>query len=167
MIKPDSTQPEKHLVRKTMKALGIIILFGLFIMMIAFVVYIYRTSCMTMLLSAIGLTALLLAEIATFILIMKIMHKKGMHRHYTFLAAVIFLFFCSVTMKYILFPPVREIPVTGSYQIGTEDYWVTWISKIHTSATEACGSCKSEKGFLLMRPEILRLSLLLPVPAER
>ena len=27
-------------------------------------------------------------------------------------------------MKYILFLPVREIPVTGSYQIGTEDYWV-------------------------------------------
>lgn len=35
MIKPDSTQTETHPVRKTMKALGIIILFGLFIMMIA------------------------------------------------------------------------------------------------------------------------------------
>ena len=79
---------------------------------------------MTMFGTANGLTVLLLAEIATFILIMKIMHKKGIHRQFTFLAAVIFLFFCSVTMKYILFPPVREIPVIGSYQIGTEDYWV-------------------------------------------
>ena len=76
MIKPDSTQTEKHLVRKTMNALGIIILSGLFIMMIISVIYIYWKSCMTMLLSAIGLTVLLLAEIATFILIMKIMHKK-------------------------------------------------------------------------------------------
>ena len=124
MIKQDSTKTEKHLVRKTMNALGIIILSGLFIMMIISVIYIYWKSCMTMLGTTFGLTVLLLAEIATFILIMKIMHKKGMHRQYTFLAAVIFLFFCSVTMKYILFPPVREIPVTGSYQIGTEDYWV-------------------------------------------
>ena len=99
MIKPDSTQPEKHLVRKTMKALGIIILFGLFIMMIAFVVYIYRTSCMTMLLSAIGLTALLLAEIATFILIMKILPNKGKRKWYTDITTVRFLLFCAVTSK--------------------------------------------------------------------
>ena len=124
MIKPDSTQTEKHPVRKTMKALGIIILSGLFIMMIMSVIYIYWKSCMTMLGTAFGLTVLLLAEIATFILIMKIMHKKGMHRQYTFLAAVIFLFFCAVTSKYILFPPVREILTTGNYQVASEDYWV-------------------------------------------
>lgn len=50
-----------------MKALGIIILSGLFIMMIISVIYIYWKSCMTMLGSAFGLTVLLLAEIATFI----------------------------------------------------------------------------------------------------
>ena len=74
MIKPDSTQPEKHLVRKTMNALGIIILPGLFIMMIISVIYIYWKSCMTMLGTAFELTILLLAEIATFILIKKMMH---------------------------------------------------------------------------------------------
>ena len=72
MIKPDSTQTEKHLVRKTMNALGIIILSGLFMMMIISVIYIYWKSCITMLGIAFGLTVLLLAEIATFILIMKI-----------------------------------------------------------------------------------------------
>ena len=77
MIKPDSTQTEKHLVRKTMNALGIIILSGLFIMMIISVIYIYWKSCITMLGIAFGLTVLLLAEIATFILIMKMMYNKG------------------------------------------------------------------------------------------
>ena len=56
MIKPDSTQTEKHLVRKKMNALGIIILSGLFIMMIISVIYIYWKSCMTMLGTAIGLS---------------------------------------------------------------------------------------------------------------
>lgn len=124
MIKPDSTQTEKHTVRKTMKALGIIMLFGLFIMMIASVMYIYRESCMTMFGTAIGLTVLLLAKIASFILLKKMMHNKGKRKWYTVLTTIIFLFFCAVTTKHILFPPIKEIPVTGSYQIGTEDYWV-------------------------------------------
>lgn len=76
MTKTDSTQTEKHPVRKTMKALGIIILFGLFIMMIASVMYIYRESCMTMFGTAIGLTVLLLAAFTSFILIKKMMHAN-------------------------------------------------------------------------------------------
>ena len=127
MIKPDSRQTEKHPVRKTMKALGIIILFGLFIMMIASVMYIYRESCMTMFGTAIGLTVLLLAEITSFILIKKMMHNKGKRKWYTVITTVIFLFFCAVTSKYILFPPVREIPTTGNYQVASEDYWVNMV----------------------------------------
>ena len=30
-----------------------------------------------------------------------------------------------IALKFILFPIVREIPVTGKYQITSEDYWVT------------------------------------------
>ncbi|WP_158588732.1 alpha/beta hydrolase [Butyrivibrio sp. X503] len=30
-----------------------------------------------------------------------------------------------VAIKFILFPPVKEIPTTGKYQIASEDYWVT------------------------------------------
>lgn len=112
-----------------MKALGIIILSGLLILMIASVLYIYRTCCMTMLGTAIGLTVLLLAEIASFILIKKMMHNKGKRKWYTVITTIIFLFFCAVTIKHILFPPVKEIPATGSYQIGTEDYWVNTDTK--------------------------------------
>ena len=92
--------------------------------MIASVLYIYRTCSMTMLDTAIGLTVLLLAEITSFKLIMKMMHNKGKRKWYTVITTVIFLFFCAVTSKYILFPPVREIPTTGSYQVASEDYWV-------------------------------------------
>ena len=30
-----------------------------------------------------------------------------------------------IALKFILFPIVREIPVTGKYQITSEDYWAT------------------------------------------
>ena len=29
-----------------------------------------------------------------------------------------------VALKFILFPPVKNIPVTGKYQVASEDYWV-------------------------------------------
>lgn len=112
-----------------MKALGIIILSGLLILMIASVLYIYRTCCMTMLGTAIGLTVLLLAEIASFILIKKMMHNKGMPKRYIVISTIIFLFVCAVTIKHILFPPIKDIPTTGSYQVGSQDYWVNMDTK--------------------------------------
>ena len=129
MLKTDSMRTKKHIVRRTMKAFGIIILSGLLILMIASVLYIYRTCCMTMLGTAFGLAVLMLAEITSFILIKKMMHNKGKRKWYTVITTVIFLFFCAATSKYILFPPVREIPTTGNYQVASEDYWVNMDTK--------------------------------------
>lgn len=38
--------------------------------------------------------------------------------------AIVIVAVVIVTLKFIVFPPTKEIPTTGQYQIASEDYWV-------------------------------------------
>ena len=40
------------------------------------------------------------------------------------LIAIVVIVVAVIALKFILFPPVKEIPTTGKYQISYEDYWV-------------------------------------------
>ncbi|MBP5700806.1 MAG: hypothetical protein J6W85_00005, partial [Lachnospiraceae bacterium] len=48
-------------------------------------------------------------------------HRKGKR----LVIAIVVIAVLAITIKIILFPPVKEIPVTGQYRISSEDYWVT------------------------------------------
>ena len=39
--------------------------------------------------------------------------------------AIVVIAVLAIAIRIIIFPPVKEIPVTGRYQISSEDYWVT------------------------------------------
>jgi pimeloyl-ACP methyl ester carboxylesterase len=39
--------------------------------------------------------------------------------------AIVVIAVLAIAIRIILFPPIKEIPVTGRYQILSEDYWVT------------------------------------------
>ncbi len=41
------------------------------------------------------------------------------------IGVIIFLAVLAVVIKFILFPPVKQLPTTGQYQITSVDYWVT------------------------------------------
>jgi len=41
------------------------------------------------------------------------------------IVAIVVIAVVIIGLKFILFPPVKEIPTTGNYQIASDDYWVT------------------------------------------
>ena len=67
---------------------------------------------------------IILAEVLTFGLLNKKM-KTSCKRGLRFLANIGFLAIVVVTLRYVLFPPVGEMPVTGQYEITSNDYWLT------------------------------------------
>ena len=67
---------------------------------------------------------LLLIEIFLFVMIIKWQRKKEMKKHCRILTLVLFIPLWIVTIKHVVFPPIRELPTTGMYQIESLDYWV-------------------------------------------
>ncbi|SCZ77829.1 hypothetical protein [Pseudobutyrivibrio xylanivorans] len=67
---------------------------------------------------------IILAEVLTFGLLNKKM-KMTCKRWLRTLANVGFLAILLVTLRYVLFPPVGKMPVTGQYEITSNDYWLT------------------------------------------
>lgn len=67
---------------------------------------------------------LLIAEIIAFIITKKLMRKNQAKKGFRIMAVIAFLVLFVITLKFVLFPPVKEIPVTGEYKIASEDYWV-------------------------------------------
>lgn len=66
----------------------------------------------------------LLIEIVLFVMIKKVQRKKETKKPYRFLTLVLFILIWAVTIRFIVFPPTREIPTTGAYQIESLDYWI-------------------------------------------
>ena len=50
--------------------------------------------------------------------------KTRLNRGVRFMITVALILICIVLLKFIIFPPFKEIPVTGPYQIESEDYWI-------------------------------------------
>ena len=67
---------------------------------------------------------LLLTEILLFFFIRKRQRKQETKKRIRILTLILFLLLWIVTIKYAVFPPVREIPVTGMYQVEASDYWI-------------------------------------------
>lgn len=68
---------------------------------------------------------LLIFEIVLFCVIRKKTSIKERKRIIRFFFTIVFVFIWLITLKLIVFPPVTDIPVTGEYEIASEDYWVT------------------------------------------
>ena len=68
--------------------------------------------------------ALLILEIVLFIFIKSKQRKSETKKRYRFLTLLLFIFLWGITIKYILFPPVKEVATTGTHQIASSDYWV-------------------------------------------
>ena len=41
------------------------------------------------------------------------------------ITAILIVAVVAIALKYILFPPVKQLPATGKYQVASADYWVT------------------------------------------
>ena len=67
---------------------------------------------------------LLIIEIVVFIFIKKRHRKAETKKRYRLLTLALFLFIWGITIRYMLFPPMKEIETTGSYQIASTDYWI-------------------------------------------
>ena len=67
---------------------------------------------------------LLITEIIAFIITKKLMRTRQSKKGFRIMAVIAFLVLFVITLKFVLFPPVKEIPVTGEYKIASEDYWV-------------------------------------------
>ncbi len=67
---------------------------------------------------------LMLVEIILFVFVRKRQRKKGTGKWYRIVMLILFVLLWAVTFKFAVFPPVREIPTTGSCLIGFSDYWV-------------------------------------------
>ena len=67
---------------------------------------------------------IILAEVLIFGFLNKKMRASG-KRGLRILANFGFILILVVSLRYILFPPVGEMPVTGLYEITSEDYWLT------------------------------------------
>ena len=68
--------------------------------------------------------ALLLIEIILFVFIRKRQRKRRVGKRYIFLTLALFILLWIVTIRFVVFPPVKDIPTTGSCSIGSLDYWV-------------------------------------------
>lgn len=49
---------------------------------------------------------------------------SGNRKGKSVIIAIVIVAVVIVTLKFIVFPPTKEIPTTGQYQIASEDYWV-------------------------------------------
>ena len=67
---------------------------------------------------------LLIIEGFLFVLVKKRQRKRETGRGIRILTLVLFVLLWVVTAKYVVFPPIRDIKVTGSYAFGSTDYWV-------------------------------------------
>jgi len=67
---------------------------------------------------------LLFMEIVLFVIVKNRQQEKKVKKKYRVLTRVLFVLIWIIDMKYIVFPPIRNIPTTGKYQIGSTDYWV-------------------------------------------
>ncbi len=67
---------------------------------------------------------LLFIEIILFVFIRKRLRKSEARKGCLLLTLFLFILLWIITLKFVVFPPVRDIPVTGSYSIESLDYWV-------------------------------------------
>ncbi len=67
---------------------------------------------------------LMILETAAVIIIKTRMRKQSTGWLYQSIPIVLFFIVFAVTARFMLFPPVQELPVTGKYRIGSADYWV-------------------------------------------
>lgn len=67
---------------------------------------------------------LMIAEITAFIIIRKRLKKNGVKKKLRILFLLVFIVALIVTIKFMVFPPIKEIPTTGNYQIASLDYWI-------------------------------------------
>ena len=72
-----------------------------------------------------GFTVLFILEIVLFCVFRKRPIIKESKRTIRVLFPIAFVLILLITLKLIVFPPVRAIPTTGAYKIASEDYWVT------------------------------------------
>ena len=67
---------------------------------------------------------LLLIEIILFVFIRKRQRKRQNEENCILLTLALFILLWIVTVWFVVFPPVRDIPTTGSCSIESVDYWV-------------------------------------------
>ena len=72
-----------------------------------------------------GFIIFFILEIVFFCVIKKGTFIKESGRTSRVLFIIVFVLIWMITLKLIVFPPVRAIPTTGEYEIVSEDYWVT------------------------------------------
>ena len=70
------------------------------------------------------LLAVFIIEVILLFVVTAGMRKKKIKTRYRLFASLAFLLLFAITLKYAVFPPAKNIPVTGQYQIASEDYWV-------------------------------------------
>lgn len=67
---------------------------------------------------------ILLIEFFLFVIIKKQQKQKETKKLYRILTLFLFIILWMITIKFIIFPPVKRIPTTGKYQIASTDYWI-------------------------------------------
>ena len=70
------------------------------------------------------LLALFIIEIIFLIAVIVSMRKKKIKTRYRVLTSLGFLLLFAITLRFAVFPPTKDIPTTGEYQIASVDYWV-------------------------------------------
>ena len=68
--------------------------------------------------------AVAIVELIAVIILLKKMKKRQIGRGKRFLVFFVYLVISLVTIKFAVFPPVKEVKTTGSYQTAAEDYWL-------------------------------------------
>jgi hypothetical protein len=72
--------------------------------------------------------------------------------------AIVIVAVALIAIKFIMFPPVKEIPTTGKYNYTSEDYWVTENKVDPYSGRERTGSFRSGNGIRPIAPSRSRSS---------
>ena len=75
--------------------------------------------------TVIGFIVLLIIEIIAFCVIRKRMIIRERKKAFRLSFLLIFVILWLITAKFIVFPPIDDIPTHGEYEITSEDYWVT------------------------------------------
>lgn len=68
--------------------------------------------------------ALLIAEIIAFIIVTRKLKKNKTRKVYRVGAWLLSLMIMLFTVKFVVFPPHKELPTTGNYQTASSDYWI-------------------------------------------
>ena len=68
--------------------------------------------------------ALAIVELIAVIVLLKKMKKRQIGREKRVLTFFAYLVISTVTIKFVVFPPVKEVKTTGTYQTAAEDYWL-------------------------------------------